>query len=157
MAASRMAWPAWAFACAARLCRSHVSLAAARWSRSLLNAAMATACNDEPPAAAAGNGRKPPDRPGDLREGRRRRRLGWAAGLKRKRSSSSRIQSWPDRRKLGRRTCHYGHSLAAVGRDENGTDIFRPYSRPNLFKGIQISPYPSLNIQHPIPYPYPST
>ena len=41
-------------------------------------------------------------------------------------------------------------------RDENGTDIFRPYSRPNPFKGAQICSYPSPNIQHPIPYPYPN-
>jgi hypothetical protein len=29
-------------------------------------------------------------------------------------------------------------------RDENGTDIFRPYSRPNSFRGVLIRPY--LNI-----------
>jgi hypothetical protein len=33
-----------------------------------------------------------------------------------------------------------------VGRDENGTDIFRSYSRPNLFKGVLIRPYPSPDI-----------
>jgi len=42
-------------------------------------------------------------------------------------------------------------------RDENGTDIFRPYSTPNSFREVQICPYPSPNIQHPIPYPYPNT
>jgi hypothetical protein len=42
-------------------------------------------------------------------------------------------------------------------RDENGTDIFRPYSIPNSFRGVQICPYPSPDIQHPIPYPYPNT
>ena len=42
-------------------------------------------------------------------------------------------------------------------RDENGTDIFRPYSKPNPFKGVEICPYPSPDIQHPIPYPYPNT
>jgi hypothetical protein len=42
-------------------------------------------------------------------------------------------------------------------RDENGTDIFRPYSRSNPFRGVQICPYPSPDIQHPIPYPYPNT
>jgi len=45
----------------------------------------------------------------------------------------------------------------AGGRDENGTDIFRPYLRPNSFRGVQICPYPSPNIQHPIPYLYPNT
>ena len=42
-------------------------------------------------------------------------------------------------------------------RDENGTDIFRPYLKPNLFRGVKICPYPSPDIQHPIPYPYPNT
>jgi hypothetical protein len=32
------------------------------------------------------------------------------------------------------------------GRDENGTDIFRPYSRPNPFRGVLIRPYPSPDI-----------
>ena len=40
-------------------------------------------------------------------------------------------------------------------RDENGADIFRPYSKPNPFRGVEICPYPSPDIQHPIPYPYP--
>jgi hypothetical protein len=31
-------------------------------------------------------------------------------------------------------------------RDENGTDIFRPYSRPNPFRWALIRPYPSLDI-----------
>ena len=44
-----------------------------------------------------------------------------------------------------------------VVRDENGTDIFRSYSRPNSFRGVLIHPYPSLDIQHPIPYLYPNT
>jgi hypothetical protein len=44
-----------------------------------------------------------------------------------------------------------------IDRDENGTDIFRPYSRLNSFRGVQICPYSSLNIQHPIPYPYSNT
>jgi hypothetical protein len=39
-------------------------------------------------------------------------------------------------------------------RGENRTDIFWPYSRPNLFRGIQICPYPSSDIQHLILYPY---
>jgi hypothetical protein len=42
-------------------------------------------------------------------------------------------------------------------RGENGTDIFRPYSRLNSFRGVQICPYPSLDIEHPIPYPYSNT
>jgi hypothetical protein len=32
------------------------------------------------------------------------------------------------------------------GRDENGTDIFRPYSIPNQFRGVLIRPYPSPDI-----------
>jgi hypothetical protein len=35
--------------------------------------------------------------------------------------------------------------------------IFRPYSRPNLFRGLLICPYLNLNIKHPIPYLYPDT
>jgi hypothetical protein len=31
-------------------------------------------------------------------------------------------------------------------RDENGTNIFRPYSRPNPFRVIQICSYPSPDI-----------
>jgi hypothetical protein len=31
-------------------------------------------------------------------------------------------------------------------RDENGMDIFRPYSRPNPFRGVLIPPYPSPDI-----------
>jgi len=41
--------------------------------------------------------------------------------------------------------------------DENGTDIFRSYSRSNSFRGVQICLYPSLNLRHPIPYPYSNT
>ena len=44
-----------------------------------------------------------------------------------------------------------------LGRDENGMDIFRPYSKLNPFRGVEICPYLSLDIQHPIPYPYPNT
>jgi hypothetical protein len=33
-----------------------------------------------------------------------------------------------------------------ASRDENGTDIFRPYSRPNSFRGVLIRPYPSPDI-----------
>ena len=47
--------------------------------------------------------------------------------------------------------------MAATGRDENGTDIFQPYSKPNPFRGVEICPYPSPDIQHSIPYPYPNT
>jgi len=42
-------------------------------------------------------------------------------------------------------------------RDQNGTDIFRTYSRPDLFRGVQICPYSSSDIQHPISYPYLNT
>jgi len=42
-------------------------------------------------------------------------------------------------------------------RDENGTDIFRLYLRSNSFREVQICPYPSLNIQYSISYPYPNT
>ena len=31
--------------------------------------------------------------------------------------------------------------------DKNGTDIFRPYSKPNLFRGVEICPYPSADIK----------
>jgi hypothetical protein len=34
----------------------------------------------------------------------------------------------------------------ATYRDENVTDIFRPYSRPNPFRGVLIRPYPSPDI-----------
>ena len=34
-------------------------------------------------------------------------------------------------------------------RDENGTDIFRPYSKPNPFRRVEICPYSSPDIQHP--------
>ena len=44
-----------------------------------------------------------------------------------------------------------------TARDENGMDIFRPYSKPNPFRGVEIYPYPIPDIQHPIPYPYPNT
>jgi hypothetical protein len=30
--------------------------------------------------------------------------------------------------------------------DENGTDIFRPYSRPKPFRGVLIHPYPNPDI-----------
>ena len=54
------------------------------------------------------------------------------------------------------------HSSAKIDdydhfRDENGTDIFQPYSKPNPFRGVEICPYPNPDIQHPIPYPYPNT
>jgi hypothetical protein len=47
--------------------------------------------------------------------------------------------------------------ISLLFRGENGTNIFRPYSRPNPFRGIQICPYPSPDIQYLIPYPYPNT
>jgi hypothetical protein len=49
------------------------------------------------------------------------------------------------------------HELDPLGRDENGMDIFRLYSRPNPFRGVQICPYLSLEIQHPIPHLYSNT
>jgi len=58
---------------------------------------------------------------------------------------------------LALRKLSKGAFMWVTRRDENGTDIFRPYSRPNSFRGVQICPYPSPNIQHPIPYPYPNT
>jgi hypothetical protein len=38
--------------------------------------------------------------------------------------------------------------FCVIGRDEdkNGTDIFRPYSRPNSFRGVLIRPYPNPDI-----------
>jgi hypothetical protein len=54
--------------------------------------------------------------------------------------------------------------LLEGSRDENGTDIFRPYSRPNPFRGVLIRPYPSPDIydvdiqsypiRHFLYYPY---
>lgn len=41
--------------------------------------------------------------------------------------------------------------------DENSTYIFKMYSTPNSFKGTQIYPYLSLNIQNSILYPYLNT
>ena len=35
--------------------------------------------------------------------------------------------------------------------------FIRPSVRPNPFRGVQVSPYPSPDIQHLIPYPYPNT
>jgi hypothetical protein len=35
---------------------------------------------------------------------------------------------------------------AVFSRDENGTDIFRPHSRPNPFRGVLIRSYPSPDI-----------
>jgi hypothetical protein len=37
-------------------------------------------------------------------------------------------------------------SLRLIIRDENGTDIFRPYSKPNPFRGVLIRPYSSPDI-----------
>jgi hypothetical protein len=37
-------------------------------------------------------------------------------------------------------------NTGVIIRDENGTDIFRPYSRPNPFRGVLIRPYPSPDI-----------
>ena len=42
-------------------------------------------------------------------------------------------------------------------RDENGTDIFRSYLKPNPFRGVEICLYPSPDIQHLTPYPYPNS
>ena len=33
-------------------------------------------------------------------------------------------------------------------RDENGTDIFRPYSKPNPFGGVESCPYPNIQIAY---------
>jgi len=43
---------------------------------------------------------------------------------------------------------------ALVG--SKGTDIFLPYLRLDLFREVQICPYASSDIQHPISYPYPN-
>jgi hypothetical protein len=47
--------------------------------------------------------------------------------------------------------------VKGTNRDENGTDIFRSYSKPNPFRGFQICPSPNPDIRHPIPYPYSNT
>jgi hypothetical protein len=39
-----------------------------------------------------------------------------------------------------------GRKRTLTTRDENGTDIFRPYSIPNPFRGVLIRPYPSPDI-----------
>ena len=52
---------------------------------------------------------------------------------------------------------HGATSDAVVDRDENGMDIFRPYLKSNPFRGDEIYPNPSPDIQPPIPYPYPNT
>jgi hypothetical protein len=44
---------------------------------------------------------------------------------------------------------------ALLLRGENGIDIFRPYSRPNSFKGVRICLSP--DIQNLISYPYSNT
>jgi hypothetical protein len=41
---------------------------------------------------------------------------------------------------------YFTHGFGVPVRDENGTDIFRPYSRPNSFRGVLIRPYPSPDI-----------
>ena len=33
-----------------------------------------------------------------------------------------------------------------LARDENGTNIFRPYSKPNPFRGVEICSYSNLDI-----------
>jgi hypothetical protein len=43
-------------------------------------------------------------------------------------------------------TTKYARIFSAMVRDENGTDIFRSYSRPNPFRGVLIRPYPSPDI-----------
>ena len=60
--------------------------------------------------------------------------------------------------KYGPRAYHGGEDNHAppLGM-KNGTDIFRPYSKPNSFRGVEICPYPSPDIQHLIPYSYPNT
>jgi hypothetical protein len=47
--------------------------------------------------------------------------------------------------------------VVLASRDENGMDIFRPYSRLNPFRGVWICLYLSPDIQHLIPYPYLNT
>jgi len=44
-----------------------------------------------------------------------------------------------------------------LGGDENSTDIFRSYLKSNSFREVEICLYPSPDIQHLIPYPYPNT
>jgi hypothetical protein len=46
----------------------------------------------------------------------------------------------------GRRCAAWRERHRLRSRDENGTDIFRPYSRPNSFKGVLIRPYLSPDI-----------
>ena len=59
------------------------------------------------------------------------------------------------------RSCRNWHAptcrLCIVTRNENGTDIFRPYSKPNPFRWVEICSYLSPDIQHLISYPYLNT
>ena len=41
---------------------------------------------------------------------------------------------------------HEDLSILVTTRDENDTDIFRPYSKPNSFRGVEICPYLSPDI-----------
>jgi hypothetical protein len=43
-------------------------------------------------------------------------------------------------------TLHEQPAGSVFGKDENGTDIFRPYSRPNSFREVLIRSYPSPDI-----------
>jgi hypothetical protein len=47
---------------------------------------------------------------------------------------------------LSEKTFGYQNSSSGIPRDENGADIFRPYSRPNSFRGVLIRPYPSPDV-----------
>jgi hypothetical protein len=58
------------------------------------------------------------------------------------RRSSARMEHKP----IPSNTDGHGSVLWVRGRDENGTDIFRLYSRSNLFRGVLIRSYPSPDI-----------
>jgi hypothetical protein len=47
---------------------------------------------------------------------------------------------------MGKTGFEAGRKRSVASRDENGTDIFRRYSRPNSFRGVLIRPYPSPDI-----------
>jgi hypothetical protein len=62
---------------------------------------------------------------------------------------------WSSSQKCMKSSSSNGRTVIIMG--ENGTDIFQLYSRPNLFKAVQIRPYPSPDIQYPKPHPYLNT
>jgi hypothetical protein len=74
---------------------------------------------------------------------------------KTKKKQFASVPWWSSSQKCMKSSSSNGRTLIIMG--ENGTDIFQLYSRPNLFKAVQIRPYPSPDIQYPKPHPYLNT